>query len=57
MTNIKKPLRKRIVAKIEAFNQWLETRIKRNDELLQNMNMDDLIAENATNLKQLFRSK
>ena len=57
MDNIKEPFRKRIAAKIETFNQWLEARIRRNDELLQNMNMDGLIAENAAYLKRLFRSK
>lgn len=41
MTNCKQPLAKRIEAKLQAFNKRMESKLKRRQEILNNMKAEE----------------
>lgn len=57
MTNCKQPLAKRIEAKLQAFNKRMESKLKRRQEILNNMKAEEDFDKSMEYLKEFFRVK
>lgn len=53
----KQSLTERIVAKLSAFNQRLEARLRRNQVLLENMRTEDDLNKSMVYMKEFFGFK
>lgn len=53
----KKSLTERITEKLEAFNNRLESHVRRNDVLLRQMNIADSNERNAALIRQYFHRR
>lgn len=57
MTNCKQSLAKRIEAKLQAFNKRMESKLKRRQEILNNMKAEEDFHKSMEYLKEFFRVK
>lgn len=57
MTNCKQSLAKRIEAKLQAFNKRMELKLKRRQEILNNMKTEEDFDKSMEYLKEFFRAK
>lgn len=57
MTNCKQSLVKRIEAKLQAFNKRMESKLKRRQEILNNMKAEEDFDKSMEYLKEFFRVK
>ena len=57
MTNCKQSLVKRIEAKLQAFNKRMELKLKRRQEILNNMKAEEDFDKSMEYLKEFFRVK
>ena len=57
MTTNKQPITERIAARLDAFNRRLEARLRRNQELLENMRADFIMANPPFNLSNWGQEK
>ena len=57
MTTSKQSLTERIAARLDAFNQRLEARLRRNQELLENMRAEEDFEKSVGYFKEFFRIK
>ena len=54
MLETKKSLTERIAAKLNAFNQRLEARLRRNQILLENMRTEESLEKSMGYMKEFF---
>ena len=57
MTKNKQSITERIAARLDAFNQRLEARLRRNQELLENMRGEEDFGRSMGYLKEFFGFK
>ena len=57
MTTNKQPITERIAARLDAFNWRLEARLRRNQELLENMRAEEDFGRSMEYFKEFFRIK
>lgn len=57
MTNCKQSLVKRIETKLQAFNKRMESKLKRRQEILNNMKAEEDFDKSMEYLKEFFRVK
>ena len=57
MTNCKQSLVKRIETKLQAFNKRMESKLKRRQEILNNMKAEEDFGKSMEYLKEFFRVK
>ena len=57
MTNCKQSLAKQIEAKPQAFNKRMESKLKRRQEILNNMKAEEDFDKSMEYLKKFFRVK
>ena len=57
MTNCKQSLVKRIEAKLQGFNKRMESKLKRRQEILNNMKSEEDFDKSMEYLKEFFRVK
>ena len=57
MTTNKQPITERIAARLNAFNRRLEARLRRNQELLENMRAEEDFGRSMEYFKEFFRIK
>lgn len=57
MTTNKHSLTERVIARLNAFNQCLEARLRRNQELLENMRAEEDFQKSMSYMKEFFRFK
>lgn len=55
MTTDKQSITDRIAARLDAFNRCLEARIRRNQELLENMRAEEDFGRSMEYFKEFFR--
>ena len=54
MTTNKQPITERIAARLDAFNRRLEARLRRNQELLENMRAEEDFGRSMEYFKEFF---
>lgn len=57
MTNCKQSLAKQIEAKLQVFNKRMESKLKRRQEILNNMKAEEDFDKSMEYLKKFFRVK
>ena len=57
MTKNKQSITERIAARVDAFNQRLEARLRRNQELLENMRAEEDFGRSMGYMKEFFGFK
>ena len=57
MTNCKQSLTERIEAKLKAFNRRVESKLRRRQEILDNMKAEEDFDKSMECLKEFFRVK
>lgn len=57
MTTNKQPITERIAARLDAFNRRLEARLRRNQELLENMRAEEDFEKSVGYFKEFFGFK
>lgn len=57
MTTNKQSITERIAARLDAFNQRLEARLRKNQELLENMRAEENFGRSMEYFKEFFRCK
>lgn len=57
MTNCKQSLTERIEAKLKAFNRRVESKLRRRQEILNNMKAEEDFDKSMEYMKEFFREK
>ena len=57
MTTDKQPIAECIAARLDTFNRRLEARLRRNQELLENMRAEEYFGRSMEYFKEFFRIK
>jgi len=57
MTDCKQSLTERIAAKLKAFNRHMETKLRRRQEILNNMKAEEDFGKSMEYMKKFFREK